>query len=125
VEGTLGVYELQKVDLLRDVFVWSYERSALRYNAVRAVVADPDPVRLRHRETLIAIVSEIVRALQSPDDTAVRLIAAGLVPAAALEQVTAMALSDLHKLHEGNIARYRLRRSEYFAWQARHTATPG
>jgi len=125
VEGTLGVYELQKVDLLRDVFVWSYERSALRYNAVRAVVADPDPVRLRHRETLIAIVSEIVRALQSPDDTAVRLIAAGLVPAAALEQVTAMALSDLHKLHEGNIARYRLRRSEYFAWQARHNATPG
>jgi hypothetical protein len=31
VEGTLGVYELNEVDLLRDVFVWAYERSCQRY----------------------------------------------------------------------------------------------
>ena len=33
VEGTLGVYELNEVDLLRDVFVWAYERSCQRYHA--------------------------------------------------------------------------------------------
>ncbi len=27
VEGTLGVYELNRIELLRDVFVWAYERS--------------------------------------------------------------------------------------------------
>jgi hypothetical protein len=27
VEGTLGVYELNRIELLRDVFVWGYERS--------------------------------------------------------------------------------------------------
>ena len=32
-EGTLGVYELGRVELLRDVFVWAYERSCLRYRA--------------------------------------------------------------------------------------------
>jgi hypothetical protein len=29
-EGTLGIYELGRVELLRDVFVWAYERSCLR-----------------------------------------------------------------------------------------------
>ncbi|MCP4692083.1 MAG: Fic family protein, partial [Desulfobacterales bacterium] len=31
VSGMLGVYELKRVELLRDVFIWSYERSAARY----------------------------------------------------------------------------------------------
>ena len=31
VEGTLGVYELRRIELLRDVFVWAYERSCKRY----------------------------------------------------------------------------------------------
>jgi hypothetical protein len=36
-EGTLGVYELGRVELLRDVFVWAYERSCLRYQQKNAV----------------------------------------------------------------------------------------
>ncbi|MBI1907066.1 MAG: hypothetical protein HYS20_12665 [Rhodocyclales bacterium] len=34
-EGTLGVYELKAVELLRDVFVWAYERSCQRYMAIQ------------------------------------------------------------------------------------------
>jgi hypothetical protein len=34
VEGTLGVHELNQVELLRDVFVWAYERSCQRYLAI-------------------------------------------------------------------------------------------
>ena len=30
-EGTLGVYELGRIELLRDIFVWAYERSCLHY----------------------------------------------------------------------------------------------
>ncbi len=30
VRATLGVYELNRIELLRDVFIWSYERSAAR-----------------------------------------------------------------------------------------------
>ncbi len=30
-EGALGVYELGRIELLRDLFVWAYERSCLRY----------------------------------------------------------------------------------------------
>lgn len=33
-DGTLGVYELNKIELLRDVFVWSYGRSCAHYSAI-------------------------------------------------------------------------------------------
>lgn len=116
VEGTLGVYELKRVDLLRDVFVWAYERSCQRYMAIRETVAEPDPVRLRYREALISVVSEIVRGQQPPGEAAVRAMAATLVPQEQLDQITEMALADLRNLHEGNVSRYRLRLSEYRAW---------
>lgn len=116
-EGTLGVYELKRVELLRDVFVWAYERSCQRYMAIRETVAEPDPVRLGHREALIAIVAEIVRGQQAPSVEAVRNLAATLVPAEDLNRVVALALDDLRNLHEGNVTRYRLRLSEYRAWR--------
>jgi hypothetical protein len=56
----------------------------------------------------------------------VRRLASALVDAADLEQVIAMTLRDLHGLHEGNLARYRLRPSEFLRWAAKHRATsPG
>jgi hypothetical protein len=117
VEGALGVYEMKRVELLRDVFVWAYERSCQRYMAIRETVAEPDPLRLRHREALIAIVAEIVRSQQVPGEAAVRKLAASLVPAEDLDRVVTLALDDLRNLHEGNVTRYRLRLSEYRAWQ--------
>ena len=51
-DAILGVYELNRVDLLRDVFIWAYERSAARYAAVRQSLGEPDPFRLRHRDAL-------------------------------------------------------------------------
>lgn len=117
VEGTLGVYELRRVDLLRDVFVWAYERSSQRYLAIRETVAEPDPMRLRYREVLIAVVGEIVRGQQRPSAAAVRTAATPLVPAQDLDCVVELALGDLKDLHEGNVSRYRLRFSEYRAWQ--------
>jgi hypothetical protein len=117
VEGTLGVYELQRIELLRDVFVWAYERSCQRYVAIRGTMAEPDPIRLRHREVLIEVVSEIVQSLRPPDKQSVRDKAISLVPQEDLDRVVDMALHDLQNLHEGNISRYRLRLSEYRAWQ--------
>lgn len=116
VEGTLGVYEMTRVELLRDVFVWAYERSCQRYMVIRETVAEPDPVRLRYREALIAIVAEIVRSQQAPGEAAVRAVAASLVPQQDLDRIVALALEDLANLHEGNVSRYRLRLSEYRTW---------
>jgi len=55
-EAVLGIYELNKIDLLKDVFIWAYERSAARYAAVRQSLGEPDPLRLKHRAALRQIV---------------------------------------------------------------------
>ena len=57
----LAVYELNRTELLRDLFVWAYKRSCARFIEI--------------------------------------------------------AETQLMALHEGNIARYRLRPSEYRAWR--------
>jgi hypothetical protein len=117
IDGTLGVYEFNRVELLQDVFVWAYERSCQRYVAIKESLPEPDPLRLRNREALIDVASEIVRGGKPIEAPLIRELAAPLVPPADLDQFVAMAFNDLHHLHEGNIARYRLRLSEFRSWK--------
>ena len=117
VDGTLGVYELNRVELLRDVFVWAYERSCQRYVAIKESLPEPDALRLRNREALINVVSEIVRSGKPIDTRLIRELAALVVKPDDLGEFVAMAFNDLHHLHEGNITRYRLRLSEYRSWR--------
>lgn len=117
VEGLLGVYELNRVDLLRDVFVWAYERSCQRYAAVRQSLGEPDRFRLKFREELIEVVSDIVKRKAHPTVEEVTRAAMNRVPAEHLDDFVRMAVKDLESLHEGNYARFRLRASEYDAWR--------
>lgn len=119
IEGLLGVYELQRVDLARDVFTWAYERSCQRYTVIRDALPQPDPLRFRSREQLSEVVSGIVRDDAPIDESKIRELAEPIVTQADLEDFIAMVLSDLHGLHEGNLARYRLRLSEFQRWHAR------
>jgi len=117
-DAILGVYELNKVDLLKDVFIWAYERSAERYAAVRQSLGDPDPFRQRHREALRHIVGDVVRQhLDRKEATA--YIAEWLNNNVAVDErgkFREMAESDLLSLHEGNFARLGVRPSEFAAW---------
>ncbi|MFN2375274.1 MAG: Fic family protein [Candidatus Binatia bacterium] len=118
-EAILGVYELRRVDLLKDVFVWAYERSAARYTAVRQSVGEPDPFRMRHRENLRRVVREIVLGPLNRQ-AAIRHLAlwtVGKVDTAECDRFREMAEDELLGLHEGNFARYQLRPSEFTAWQ--------
>ena len=116
-EGTLGVYELNRTDLLRDVFLWAYERSCQRFLAVKETMVMPDPVRLRHREALASVVGDVVRSMTAPTQDAVWKFASVLVPEKDIDRFVELAREDLVRLHEGNIARYRLKLAEYRAWQ--------
>lgn len=116
-EGTLGVYELNRFDLLLDVYVWAYERSCQRYLAVRQSMAEPDPFRLRYREALIEVISGVVRRLAPHPAAAIRDYALEHLPAEDRAAFVETVLKELERLHEGTIARYRLRPSEYEAWR--------
>jgi hypothetical protein len=118
VEGTLGVYELNRVELLQDVFVWAYERSCQRYLAITQSMIEPDPLKIKYREALIEAVQAVVKGRLAPDPQTLAQLAAGLAPAADQAAFAQLLADALRQLHEGSVARWRLRRSEFLAWQA-------
>jgi hypothetical protein len=118
VEGTLGVYELNRVALLQDVFVWAYERSCQRYLAVTQSMIEPDPLKIKYREALIEAVQAVVRGRLASDPKTLAQLAAGLASAADQTAFAQLLTDALRQLHEGSVARYRLKRSEFLAWKA-------
>ncbi|MHB8551591.1 MAG: Fic family protein [Acidiferrobacterales bacterium] len=119
VDGTLGVYELNCIELLRDVFVWAYERSCARYAAVRQSLGEPDPFRLRYRSLIADVVSEIVGGgMDKKTATAfIKRRAAEDLPLEDQARFLEVVETAVMSLHEGNIARYRLRPSQYQKWK--------
>ncbi len=118
-EAILGVYEMNQVDLLKDVFIWAYERSASRYVAVRQSLGEPDPFRLKHREALREIVRAIV--LERLDrKAAFSRIAAWSgknIEADEQDQFREVTENEILGLHEGNFARFRIKPSQFREWQ--------
>ena len=118
-EAVLGVYELNKIDLLKDVFIWAYERSAARYAAVRQSLGEPDPFRLRYREQFREIIAELVRARVARRDAAAKIAAWSEkeIDPGDRKHFAEIVEAELIGLHEGNFARYRIRPSEFAAWR--------
>ena len=118
-EAVLGVYELNRIELLRDLFIWAYRRSAARYAAVRQSLGDPDPFRMRHRMALREVVGEVVRGRMDKKQAAAYVGAwtREHVEQEEYERFREIAERELLSLHEGNFARYRVRPSEFAAWQ--------
>jgi hypothetical protein len=116
VAGTLAVYELNRVDLLRDVYAWAYERSCQRYTAIKDSLPEPDPLRLRYRDALTTVVAGVVRAGLPIEHKRIHGLAGVLVDAADMDAFLSLATNELYLLHEGNLARYRLRPSELAQW---------
>lgn len=119
IDGILGVYERNRVELLRDVFVWAYERSCARYMTVRQSLGEPDPFRLRYRVLVTNVVSKVV--IEGMD----KKTAAAFIKHRAIEEIPQenrmrfieVVETSLMGLHEGNIASYRLQPSQYQKWK--------
>lgn len=116
-EGVLGVYEQRDVSLLREVYVWAYERSCVQLKVLREAMGEPDPVRLNYRTHLRTIVADVVRGMEWPSLDALGRYAGQLgVPDRDLEGVAVQALHDLRTLRPEYLARYALLQREYEAW---------
>jgi hypothetical protein len=116
VDAVIGVYELNRIELLRDVFVWAYERSCQHYVAVRQQLVPPDTFRLRHR----AEVSEVVRAIvcggHPVSDTAIRSAIPTTIAEGDHDRFVELIQDEFKSLHEGNAIRFGLRPLEYASW---------
>lgn len=118
INGLLAVYELNQIDLFRDVFIWAYERSCALYSATRQTLGEPDPFRLRYRKLIFEAVTDVVKEQMGKKDAvkSIKMKASQSVPIEDQSRFIEKVEIELRGLHEGNIARYRLRPSEYESW---------
>ena len=118
--ATLGVYEMTRVELLRDLYVWAYERSTQEYLAIKHDLAEPDPLRLAWRDFIKQTIREVITYPERQPLVRIQQAVAERIPEAEQAGVQALAVEELRRLHEGVLARYGLRPSEYTAWRAVH-----
>jgi len=119
IDGLLGIYELNRSELLCDVFVWAYERSCARYSAARQSLGEPDPFRLRYRDHIAQLVNNVVVSGLGSQGAVllVKQYAVEHVPERERARFIEVVETEIMGLHEGNIARYGIRPSVYANWK--------
>ena len=120
VDAMIGVYELNRIELLRDVFVWAYERSCQQYVAVKQNLVPPDIFRLRYRQALSEVVAAIVKNNEAATETIVNARVPARVTAPDRAHFTQLVLEEFSALHPGNAVRFGIRPLELAAWRERH-----
>ena len=110
IDGLIGVYELNNVSLLREVYVDGYLASAGNYSVLRAAVHSPDKAALTYRDFVRKAVRSCVLEWKGFRPDRVRSMAAEAgIPGADVEQVVDYVGDQFRGLHDGNVIRYRLR----------------
>lgn len=120
VKSLLGVYEKNDVSLLTDLYMWAYTRSSQRYSAVQQAMGEPNLLKLKHRIVIQEIIREII--LEKTEGPKVvskinSLIATKNIPEEDRTELYRVIETDIMSLHDGNIARFKIRPSEYQAWK--------
>lgn len=118
--ATLGVYEMNRIELLRDLYIWAYERSTQEYVAIKQDLAEPDPLRLTWRDLIKLALREVISHPELAPLSCIQGSVAQHVPEPERSGVQALIVEELRRLHEGVLARYGLRPSEYAAWKVIH-----
>ena len=110
IDGLIGVYELNNVSLLREVYIDAYLASAQNYKVLRAEVDTPEKAALVYRDFVREAVRRCVLDWKDfrPENVMAMAVEAG-IPDADREQVVSYVGQEFHGLHEGNVIRYRLR----------------
>lgn len=118
VDAMLAVYELNRIELLRDVFVWAYERSCQQYAAVKQNLVMPDLFRLKHRQALTEVVAALVRSMQPPSLQAIARVVPSSFDAGEHERFVSLVQAEFSALHVGNAVRFGIGPLEFEAWRA-------
>lgn len=116
----IGVYEKNDVSLLRDFYAWAYQQSSRRYSALQQTMGEPNLFKLKHRNVIHNIIRTIVienvpaKELVKTIKKLIALLELNQEDAAQLFQTIE---TEIISLHEDNIARFKIRPSEFQRWK--------
>ncbi len=119
IAGLLAIYELNNISLLRDVFVWAYERSAPQYKLVYDIITEPNVVMMQYGKTSRELVNLIVtknihggEIISTIDQWAKKH-----VEVKHQKEFIQCVEREIASLHEGKIGKYDFSREAFFKWE--------
>ena len=116
-QAILGIYELTRIELLRDIFMQAYERSTQEYIALKSNLTEPDPLRLRYRDEIKTVVRDIVLNPEQHPLDMIQAFIANLPDDHERIELQSLLIEELRQIHEGVLARYGLRPSQWEKWK--------
>jgi len=110
IDGLIGIYELNNVSLLREIYIEAYLASAGNYRTLRAELETPDKAALAYRDFVRDAVRRSVLNWKAfrPDKVMAMATEEG-IPESDRQSVVDYVEQQFQGLHEGNVIRYRLR----------------
>ncbi len=117
--ATLGVYEMTRVELMRDLYVWAYERSTQEYLAIKQDLSEPDPFRLVWRDFIKQTIRDVIIHRRVDPISTIKQRVFEHIPLDERSYVESLVVEELRRVHEGVLSRYGLRPSEFEAWKTK------
>lgn len=123
-KALLAVYEFEDHRILKELYIYAYERSVAHYAEVRQTLGEPDPFRMRYIDCVVGLIGDVVREGATLRDAVSRSDGWAREYAAESdrERFREMVELELLGLNEGNFARFGLRPSEFLQWQRKLAA---
>ena len=114
----LAIWELNQVDLMRDVFIWGYERSCYLYATEQKSLKTPDPFRSKYQEKITSVIKQIVQEKMDREKAFdFLLLHPEIVPSDDLWKFMEVVQTELINLHQGNCQKYEIHLNEYTLWR--------
>ena len=120
VMSLLGVYEKNDINLLRDLYVWAYIRSSQRYSALQQSMGEPNLFRLKYQIAIQTIIRTIILEKITGNrvvPTIHHLIKELNLTESDSNQLFKIIETEIVSLHDDNIARFKIRPSEFQEWK--------
>jgi Fic family protein len=119
VDALLGVYELNRIELLRDVYVAAYHRSCQQYAATRREMIQPDTFRMRYRQALAETIRNIVQNNQTVNENTIRQHLPVSIAETDRPRFMTLVQQEFKTLHAGNAIRFGIRPLAFEGWKGR------
>lgn len=118
IQGIMAVYEYNDINLLKDVFIWSYKRSADKYKVIRQSLGEPDAFKLKYRTPIRELITAVLLKVNNSNNILeyIRTNAQN-IPDEDREEFISAVENEILSLHEGNFARYRISPMEFARWK--------
>lgn len=118
IDGILGVYELNRIELFRDVYVSAYERSCKQYSVMSQTIGEPNLFRMQYRDVIAQTIHHVItQHLDQQQALAFTRTQSQTLPKDKRAHFVEIVETELLYLQEGNIARYHISLKEFERWQ--------